>query len=446
MTTASLQTGSSPESRPGSPSPDDIIQAFLEQQDDILIYGQSQEYYSTQVHTLPSPSFDLGTHGNTDVFAYDETYTGARLSPFSKPLAGFQQESQLPSPPESPSGSPSGVSRHRRTSSYPRKAGTSGKTHARRHTTLGTSSKGPMAHSPMVPRKAEDWEPWKSVIHQLYIVQNHILKDIIVIMENTYNFKATPKMYKNQFARWNFFKYAIKRRSPAGTDTSSDVTSPESTGESWITDQDHQSEEMQPEPATPGFRIELDSPVDAYPSHYLDDGPSAFQESSYFLQYPQDDIGSFCLDSASTSLAQQMIMNDPESKELGTKWSHRNFGPDFAQRLENLLNKVTSLECSGQLSEDVLKAIQKIYCGWMSDYYQSTQQWSEVFEWKKRGLAMTSNRQYVACSMRLEELMRDHGLTEEAEELRRKRMDIGWLMGGALTSSFQWISGRSMAF
>ncbi|KAK3384942.1 hypothetical protein B0H63DRAFT_432483 [Podospora didyma] len=66
--------------------------------------------------------------------------------------------------------------------------------------------------TPFVPRRAEDWEPWKGVLHELYITHNRILKDIIVIMETTYNLKATPKMYKNQFARWNFFKYTVKKR------------------------------------------------------------------------------------------------------------------------------------------------------------------------------------------------------------------------------------------
>lgn len=441
MTTDALQEGASPESMPGSPSPDDIIKAFLEQQDDILMYGQSQEYYPMPANSFPSPSSDEGSYAYGKIGSESISYTGARLGPSLRP-------SQLPSPPQSPSRSPSGsdtvASRHRRTSSYPRKTGRHGGTHVRRRTTLGISAKGHMTHSPMIPRKAEDWEPWKSVIHQLYIVQNHILKDIIVIMENTYNFKATPKMYKNQFARWNFFKYAIKRRSHTETDTGSDSTSPESTGEPWMTDQDHQPEEMQV--ATPGFRIEHDSPVDAYPSLSLDDSPSAYQEPPYCLQYPRSELGPFSHDSEFTSLAQQIIMNDPESKDLGTRWRRGDFGPDFAQRLEVLLNKVISMESSGQDSEDVLKAMRNIYCGWMSDYYESAQQWSEVIEWKKKGLALTSNRQYVACSMRLEELMRDHGLSHEAEELRRKRMDIGWLMGGALTSSFQWISGRPTRF
>ncbi|KAK0712958.1 hypothetical protein B0T26DRAFT_650033 [Lasiosphaeria miniovina] len=65
---------------------------------------------------------------------------------------------------------------------------------------------------PLVPRRAEDWEPWKSVLHELYITQNRILRDIIMFMETNYNLKATPKMYKNQFARWGFFKYAVKTR------------------------------------------------------------------------------------------------------------------------------------------------------------------------------------------------------------------------------------------
>lgn len=154
------------------------------------MYGQSDERFAMPEDSFTSPSLDEDPRGH-----HEQAYTGARLSPPLRFLAGFQPPSQLPSPPESRSGSPSGgdktAPRHRRTSSYPRKTGRHGGIHVRRHTTLGTSSKGHMAHTPMVPRKAEDWEPWKNVIHQLYIVQNHILKDIIVIMEDTYRFKAT---------------------------------------------------------------------------------------------------------------------------------------------------------------------------------------------------------------------------------------------------------------
>ncbi|KAK3366535.1 Clr5 domain-containing protein [Podospora didyma] len=70
----------------------------------------------------------------------------------------------------------------------------------------------PSSATPFVPRRAEDWEPWKGVFHELYITHNRILKDIIAIMETTYNFEKMPKMYKNQFARWSFFKYTVKKR------------------------------------------------------------------------------------------------------------------------------------------------------------------------------------------------------------------------------------------
>lgn len=44
---------------------------------------------------------------------------------------------------------------------------------------------------PVVPRRIEDWEPWKGVLHELYITQNRILRDIITIMETEYNLRAT---------------------------------------------------------------------------------------------------------------------------------------------------------------------------------------------------------------------------------------------------------------
>ncbi|KAK4152379.1 hypothetical protein C8A00DRAFT_16285 [Chaetomidium leptoderma] len=81
---------------------------------------------------------------------------------------------------------------------------------------------------PSIPRRIDDWEPWKNVLYELYITQNRILRDIIGIMETKHNIRATPKMYKNQFARWGFFKYAIKGRpwpkaeSPTGQSSSDD--------------------------------------------------------------------------------------------------------------------------------------------------------------------------------------------------------------------------------
>jgi len=192
-------------------------------------------------------------------------------------------------------------------------------------------------------------------------------------------------------------------------------------------------EEMPTRAATAAFSNDCDSPVDAYSSHYLDDSPSSAtqeQEPCYRLQPPaavdNELLFRFCLDTESFSLAQQIIMNDPESRELGTRWNKGDFGFDFAPRLEGLYDNATAMAASVHDLEGVLKALRSIYCGWMGDYYESTQQWSEAIEWRKTGLSMTSNREYVACSMHLEELIRDHGLSEEAEELRRARMNIGW--------------------
>lgn len=50
---------------------------------------------------------------------------------------------------------------------------------------------GHPSHLPIIPRKAEDWDPWKSILHELYITQNRILRDIINIMDTTYNLRAT---------------------------------------------------------------------------------------------------------------------------------------------------------------------------------------------------------------------------------------------------------------
>ncbi|KAK0648899.1 hypothetical protein B0T16DRAFT_409049 [Cercophora newfieldiana] len=92
------------------------------------------------------------------------------------------------------------------------KSGKSASKAAASSSSKGGSRSPPSSPNPVIPRRAEDWEPWKTILHELYITQNRILRDIIVIMETNYNLRATPKMYKNQFARWNFFKYAIKRR------------------------------------------------------------------------------------------------------------------------------------------------------------------------------------------------------------------------------------------
>jgi len=56
---------------------------------------------------------------------------------------------------------------------------------------VSRASAGHSSHLPIIPRKAEDWDPWKTILHELYITQNRILRDIINIMDTTYNLKAT---------------------------------------------------------------------------------------------------------------------------------------------------------------------------------------------------------------------------------------------------------------
>ncbi|KAK3939721.1 hypothetical protein QBC46DRAFT_436857 [Diplogelasinospora grovesii] len=60
---------------------------------------------------------------------------------------------------------------------------------------------------PRIPTKHTDWETMKPVIEDLYISKNVRLKGVIEIMQTAYQFRATARMYKAQFARWNWHKY-----------------------------------------------------------------------------------------------------------------------------------------------------------------------------------------------------------------------------------------------
>ncbi|KAL2173907.1 Clr5 domain-containing protein, partial [Thermothelomyces heterothallicus CBS 202.75] len=65
----------------------------------------------------------------------------------------------------------------------------------------------PLPGRPMVPVSASDWESKKHIIRELYIDQNMFLNEVIEIMICKYNFKATARMYKGQFAKWKWTKY-----------------------------------------------------------------------------------------------------------------------------------------------------------------------------------------------------------------------------------------------
>ncbi|KKA28211.1 hypothetical protein TD95_003309 [Thielaviopsis punctulata] len=53
---------------------------------------------------------------------------------------------------------------------------------------------------------AETWENLKGVIRQLYLDERRPLKEVMLLMEERHNFRATPKMYKTRFSQWGFAK------------------------------------------------------------------------------------------------------------------------------------------------------------------------------------------------------------------------------------------------
>ncbi|KAK7745875.1 hypothetical protein SLS53_002593 [Cytospora paraplurivora] len=55
-----------------------------------------------------------------------------------------------------------------------------------------------------------DWETYKDTIKDLYMGQNLNLNQVVERMK-AYDFHATPRMYKAQFARWGWSKYNCKR-------------------------------------------------------------------------------------------------------------------------------------------------------------------------------------------------------------------------------------------
>ncbi|KAM7215328.1 hypothetical protein V8F06_009285 [Rhypophila decipiens] len=69
---------------------------------------------------------------------------------------------------------------------------------------------------PLVPTNAADWEVKKDIIQDLYMNKNLILNDVVNIMLQTHNFKATARMYKGQFAKWRWTKYNKSGSSNSG--------------------------------------------------------------------------------------------------------------------------------------------------------------------------------------------------------------------------------------
>ncbi|KAK0665313.1 hypothetical protein QBC41DRAFT_15687 [Cercophora samala] len=150
-----------------------------------------------------------------NVFVKEETASPVSNTGKSSQIPSLKWKPKVPLKTSSTRGSThTSASRHHAT-----KSGRHGSKAAAAAKAAALRGPHPSPH-PIVPRRVEDWDPWKGLLHELYITQNRILRDIIQLMETNYNLKATPKMYKNQFARWGFFKYAVKRRPRYNSDES----------------------------------------------------------------------------------------------------------------------------------------------------------------------------------------------------------------------------------
>lgn len=90
-----------------------------------------------------------------------------------------------------PSKFPPGASRRIPNTQSGRSASAIAKTTKGSKVSSSKNRDSPSPGNPVIPRRAEDWEPWKQVLHELYISQNRYLRDIIVIMETNYNLRAT---------------------------------------------------------------------------------------------------------------------------------------------------------------------------------------------------------------------------------------------------------------
>jgi len=128
------------------------------------------------------------------------------------------------------------------------------------------------------------------------------------------------------------------------------------------------------------------------------------------------------VESQSVYWAQHIIMGDPESDRLAELWMVRKFPPDFVPRAEAFVAKVRSFGEAGLLPPEYARMMECLYIGWLNDYYETHENWPKVFEWARRGLAISTGEQYQTWSIHLEELQRKHGSVEEAEEMRRKRL------------------------
>ncbi|KXH60643.1 hypothetical protein CNYM01_00120 [Colletotrichum nymphaeae SA-01] len=61
------------------------------------------------------------------------------------------------------------------------------------------------------PSRASDWEDRKEVLYDLYMLKNLSLGKVVEEMSNVHSFRASEKMHKRRFTKWEWFKYCTKR-------------------------------------------------------------------------------------------------------------------------------------------------------------------------------------------------------------------------------------------
>ncbi|ETN46621.1 uncharacterized protein HMPREF1541_00807 [Cyphellophora europaea CBS 101466] len=91
-------------------------------------------------------------------------------------------------------------------------------------------------YPPLDPPSREDWERFKPVILEQYVGLNLTVKELVHHMEMWYQFKATPRMFKQRFTEWNVFKYAAAARRRQHNSSTSFTSAPVQLSASPTTD------------------------------------------------------------------------------------------------------------------------------------------------------------------------------------------------------------------
>ncbi|KAK1710860.1 Clr5 domain-containing protein [Colletotrichum acutatum] len=61
------------------------------------------------------------------------------------------------------------------------------------------------------PSRESDWEDRKEFLYDLYMLKNLSLAKVVEEMSVVHSFRASERMYKRRFMKWEWFKYSTKR-------------------------------------------------------------------------------------------------------------------------------------------------------------------------------------------------------------------------------------------